>query len=134
MYKPLLNVSTTAYAVMSNVVSALTRSKISATLVGRKDSDATRARKSAAQQGVKHRLYGKPLPLAMLDKAAELKGTKVYVYDITTFSLINGKPFRSIRSAAKQMPISPMKLTSILNSNVSFKGYYYYTSHKDTRP
>lgn len=120
----------TAYTSAVGVVSALTRSKISLSLLGRKDSDITRARKSAANRGSNHRFYGRSLPLSMLDKAAELKGTKVYAYDATNFVLVNGKPFRSIRQAADTMPISPNKLAATIDSNVPFKGYYYYTTQR----
>lgn len=120
----------TAYASITSAISALTRSKISSSLVGRKDSEATRARKSAAITGSNHRLYGKTLPVSMLDKAAELKGKKVYVYDAANFELVNGKPFRSMRQAAKNMPISETKLASTIDSNMPFKGYFYYTSQQ----
>ena len=47
-----------------------------------------------------------------MEAAAELSGTKVYVYDINSFTLVNNKPFRSIRKAAEAMPISAGTLPS----------------------
>ena len=63
-----------------------------------------------------------------LDIAAEKAGTKVYVYEASSFILVNGAPFRSIRLTAKVLPISNSTLPSKLNTGKPFKGYYYYTS------
>lgn len=96
----------TATASAAGVITALTRSKISRALVGRKDSDATRALKSSVNKGSNHRLYGQPLPIAMLDRAAELKGTKVYVYDQANFELVNGVEETSPRKTIPKYPTS----------------------------
>ena len=45
-----------------------------------------------------------------VEAAAELSGTKVYVYDVNRFTLVNNKPFRSIRKSAEAMPISAVTL------------------------
>lgn len=47
--------------------------------------------------------FGKPLPIQVLDAAAEVNGQKVYAYDAVTFTLINGVPFRSLRSTVKNV-------------------------------
>ena len=62
-----------------------------------------------------------------MEAAAELSGTKVYVYSVKNFTLVNNKPFRSIRMVAKLMPISASTLPLKLNTGKPFKGYYYYT-------
>lgn len=119
MFKPLLNALMTAYPPVQGIISALTRAKISASLMGRKDSEETRARKSASRTGSKHPMYGKSLPIAVLDKAAELKGTKVYAYTVANFELVNDKPFRSLRKASENLPISFNKLAETIDSNVA---------------
>ena len=62
-----------------------------------------------------------------VEAAAELSGTKVYVYDVNSFTLVNNKPFRSIRKAAEAMPISTVTLASKLDTGKPFKRYYYYS-------
>ena len=62
-----------------------------------------------------------------VEAAAELSGTKVYVYDVNSFTLVNNKPFRSIRKAAEAMPISTVTLASKLDIGKPFKVYYYYS-------
>jgi len=69
-----------------------------------------------------------------VNKAAEMKGTKVYAYSADTFTLVNGKPFRSVRSTSSVMPISPMTLTSKLDTGKPFKGYYYFTTPQVNKP
>jgi len=118
-YQPLLNVlmSSSNNHKDSTNLSLLTRSKISVSLTGRKDSDITRAKKSKAQKGVLNPFYllllfqqsceqkGVGPGKKALDLAAEKSGTKIYVYDAENFILVNSKPFRSIRMTAKFMPI-----------------------------
>jgi group I intron endonuclease len=136
-FKPLLNVETSnagRLLMSSSGPSSLTRSKISMTMMGKKDSDATRAKKSIAMTGVNNPFYGIGPGKKASDLAAELSGTKVYAYDLATFSLVNGKPFRSIRDTAKSMPISDSTLATRLNSGKVFKGYYYYTSEQTAPP
>jgi hypothetical protein len=67
-----------------------------------------------------------------LDIAAEKAGTEVFVYDATNFTLVNGAPFRSIRMAAKSLPISARTLALKLDTGKPFKGYYFY-SHAQSR-
>lgn len=129
-YKPLLNVltSTTENPRSTNILSALTRAKISASLTGRVESELTRAKKSLAQKGANNPFYGKGPGIKALDAAAELAGSKVYVYDATNFKAVEGSPFRSIRMTAKHMPISPSSLPIKLDTGKPFKGYYYYST------
>lgn len=111
----------------SGIISRLTRFKISQTLIGRKDSEITRAKKSVSRKGILNPFYGKGPGIKALDVAAEKAGTKIYVYDITKFSLVNNKPFRSIRRASKFLPISASTLSKKLDTDKPFKGFYYYS-------
>ena len=63
-----------------------------------------------------------------------LKGTKVYAYDSGTFSLVNGKPFRSLRSTVKMLPITKYKLPLVLDTGLEHKGYYYFTTPQSIKP
>lgn len=105
----------------------LTRSKIRLSLLGRKDSDVTREKKSKSRLGVINPFYGKGPRKIALDIPAEKKGFRVFVYDAENFSLVNDFPFRSIRIAAKNIFISATTISSYINTNKSFKGYYYYS-------
>ena len=127
-YKPLLNVLMTAgeRADLPGL-SLLTRSKISLSLTGKKDSEDTRTKKSISRLGELNPFFKKGPGEKALKIAAEKAGTKVYVYDFETFTLVNGKPFRSLRKAADAMPISHSTLPIKLNTGKPFKGYYYYT-------
>ncbi|WP_460624620.1 hypothetical protein [Isoptericola nanjingensis] len=127
-FKPLLNVIMTANPRDILGLSVLTRSKISLALTGRKDSDSTRARKSVGKIGPKNHNYGTGPSKATLDAAAEMNGKTVYVYTENSFTLVTGAPFRSIRLAAKTMGIGATTLTTKLDTNKAYKGYYYYTS------
>jgi len=133
-FKPLLNIlmSASADPRVPGVLSLLTRAKISASLQGRTDSEITRARKSNSKQGVNNPFYGKGPGIKALDIAAEKAGTEVFVYDATNFTLVNGAPFRSIRMAAKSLPISARTLALKLDTGKPFKGYYFY-SHAQSR-
>lgn len=135
-FQPLLNVlmSNTEDPRVFGALSLLTRSKISATLTGRKDSDETRAKKSESRKGALNPFYGKGPGAKAIDAAAELAGTKVYVYDVHSFNLVNGKPFRSIRATAEAMPVGASTLPSKLDTGKPFKGYYYYSSAQTTAP
>ena len=106
-------------------MSLLTRSKISASLIGRKDSEITRVKKRKSRLGTLNPFFGKGPGSTALDKAAEMSGTKVYVYSADSFTLGNNKPFRSLRSAASVLPISPATLPSKINTGKPFKGFYY---------
>lgn len=135
-YQPLLNVlmSSSNYPLKSTNLSLLTRSKISASLIGRKESDFTRTKKSKARKGILNPFYNKGPGKKALDLAAEKLGTKIYVYDSIKFLLVNNKPFRSIRMTANSLPISAGTLPSKLNTGKPFKGYYYYTEPQITVP
>lgn len=135
-FQPLLNVLMSAgiQYISTNVVSLLTRSKISAALIGRKDSEFTRAKKSKARMGALNPFFRKGPGIEAINKAAQMKGTKVYVYSADTFTLINSKPFRSLRSTASIMPISPITLVSKLDTGKIFKGYYYFTTPQFNKP
>ena len=84
----------------------------------------------------KHPYYGKSLPRHILDAAASLSGTPIYVYDEERFSLVNGVPFRSIRDTANYLPISPVTLPKNLNTNEEgpFKGDYYHSLAQPFKP
>lgn len=126
-FQPTLNVLTSASVRISQTgLSMLTRSKISASLLGRKDSEDTRMKKSKSRMGNLNPFFGRGLDITALNKAAEISGTKVYVYSIDNMTLVN--TFRSLRSVCKVMPISDATLPSKLNTGTPFKGYYYYTS------
>jgi group I intron endonuclease len=118
------------------IISCLTRSKISESLKGRKDSEITRAKKSESRKGILNPFYRKGPGIKALDIAAEKAGTKIYAYETTKFNLVNNKPFlrSSIRSAAKVLPISGNTLTKKLDSGKSFKGYYYYSKPQNKVP
>ena len=126
------NVETTT--VSDKEISMLTRAKISATLTGRKASEETKAKMSKGRTGSLNHNYGVPLHANTLNAAAELRGTKVYAYDQATFTLVNGQPFRSLRAAAKDMPISNSSLELKIDKGIPFKGYYYFTSPQSSRP
>lgn len=111
----------------------MTKFKISLSLLGRKLSTKTRIKMSNSRTGIKNIFFGKGLPTSTLDAAAFFLGTPVYVYEDTTFTLINNKPFRSIRDAVKQLPISQSTLPKKLNTNFPFKGYYYFTKPQNSK-
>jgi hypothetical protein len=125
-------------------ISQLTRSKISETLIGRKDSEITRAKKSISRKGILNPFYRKGPGIKSLDIAAEpvKAGTKIYVYDITKFSLVNNKPFlrSSIRSVSTEKSFtyfnsdSANTLTKKLDTGKPFKGYYYYSKPQNKVP
>lgn len=110
--------------------SLLTKFKISASLMGRKDSDLTRSKKSLSRKGHLNPFFGIGPGIKALNKAIELSGTKIYAYSSKDFILVNGKPFNSIRSCAKALPISPSTLLLKLDTGNSFKGYYYYSKEQ----
>lgn len=131
-FQPLLNVLMSAgVRTVSTGMSLLTRSKISASLQGHKDSEITRIIKSKSRRGDLNPFFGKGLGIAALNKAAEMAGTKVYVYSADNFAFVN--LFRSIRSTCNAMPISYGTLVSKVDTGKSFKGYYYYTSPSKAR-
>ena len=50
-------------------------------------------REGGGRKGILNPFYRKGPGIKALDIAAEKAGTKIYVYDITKFSLVNNKPF-----------------------------------------
>ena len=114
--------------------SGITRARISASLLGKTHTAETRALMSASRSGHNNRLFGKRLPEHVLDAAAIKAGTPIYVYDLDTFTLVNGIPFRSIRDTAKYMPISTSSLPNKLDSRKSFKGYFYFSTPQSSTP
>lgn len=123
----MLNVlMSTSVQAVPRTLSLLTRSKISASLMGRKDSEITRIKKSKSRTGTINPFFGKGPGIVALNKAAEMAGTKVYVYSATDFSFVNS--FRSLRSTCSNIPISHGTLPSKLNTGKPFKGYYYYSN------
>lgn len=134
-FQPLLNVLMSAgMQPVSTGHSLLTRAKISAALLGRTDSEETRTKKSKSQMGALNAFYGKGPGIKALDKAAEMAGTKVYAYSADNFTLVNDKPFRSVRSTADVLPVSHGTLPTKLDTGKPFKGYYYFTSPQLVRP
>jgi group I intron endonuclease len=136
-FHPMLNFLTRnveSNTVSDNVVTALTRAKISATLTGRKPREETKAKMSKGRTGSLNHNYGVALHANTLDAAAEANGRKVYAYDQATFTLVNGEPFRSLRAAAKNMPISNSSLELKVDKGIPFKGYYYFTSPQSSPP
>ena len=89
---------------------------------------------SQKRSGEQNYWYGKIIPSVILDAAAELKGTKVYAYDSDTFSLVNGKPFRSLCSTVKMLPVTMYKLPLVLDTGLDYKGYYYFTTPQSSKP
>jgi hypothetical protein len=86
-------------------------------------------RKSKSRMGILNPFFKKGPGIAALNKAAEMAGTKVYVYNVDNFTFVN--LFRSLRATCNAMPISYGTLTSKLNTGKPFKGYYYYTNPFD---
>jgi group I intron endonuclease len=112
-----------------NTVSNETKQKISNTLRAKGPLSAETKRKmSDSKKGNKNFWYKKSLATKILDKAAELKGIKVYAYDAKSFQLVNGKPFRSLRETAKNLPINPGTLPNKMDTGKPFKGYFYFSS------
>ena len=94
-FQPLLNVLMNASTnpKVSGKLSLLTPAKISASLMGRQDSLETRDRKSKSKQGANNLFFGKGPGIKALNLAAEKAGIKVYAYDTSSFTLVNGKAF-----------------------------------------
>lgn len=84
--------------------------------------------------GSKNPFFGTGLSKMALDKAAEMAGTKVYAYDVATFTLVNGVPFRSMRDAANSLPVGDSTLPRKMDTDVPFKGYYYYSGPRSSAP
>ena len=114
--------------------SAITKPKISQSLLGRKLTEATRLKMSLIKTGATNNFFGKSLPTATLDAAAAVNGTKVYAYDSETFSLVNGKLFRSLRSTIKMLLITMYKSSLVLDTGLAHKGYYYFTTPQLSKP
>ena len=89
---------------------------------------------SLQKAGPTNYLFGKSLPIATLDAAAAVNGTKVYAYDSATFSLVNGEPFRSLRSTVKMLPVTMYKLSLVLDTGLAYKCYYYFTTPQSFKP
>lgn len=115
-------------------MSAITKAKISISLTGKQMSDSTKNKMSASRSGERNYYFGRSLPVTTLDAAAAVLGTPVYVYDKVTLTLVNGKPFRSIRETVKHLPISQATLPKKLDTGKPFKGYYYFTNPRQVRP
>lgn len=135
-FMPLLNtlISSSTDTRSSNTKSIVTRLKISKALSGMKHKDSTKKLMSQSRSGVKNFWYGKPLAKKILDAAAEKKGIQIFAYDVHNFSLVNGKPFRSVRDTYKNLPISNSKLDKILDKGIAHKGFYYFTKPQLSKP
>jgi group I intron endonuclease len=119
--------SSYCFQVIKTGVSNITRARISASLTGRSHTSETKALMSLMRTGPKNPFFGKSLSQKTLDAAVMVTGTPIYVYDVGTFTLINGTPFRSIRETEKHMPIGASTLPRKLDTNKPFKGYFYLT-------
>jgi group I intron endonuclease len=111
-----------------NVISTLTRNKISEALTGRKHSLESKIKMSKSRTGIKNYYYGKRLSPVTLDAARLIRGKKIYVYEGDNLSLVNNSPFLSIRETVKYLPISNVTLKSKLDKGIPFKGYYYFST------
>lgn len=138
-FYPLLNYLPKSYSDGRNFeVSSMTRLKISAALKGRTWSLESKEKRKLSISGKGHYNYGKSLPLSTLDAAALALGKPIFVYKLSLTSqlnknlvLVNNNPFRSIREAAKHLPISPVSLSKYLDTDKPFKGYLYYSASLD---
>lgn len=135
-FKPLLNMLIASYTPNETYkVSELTKLKISKSLLNKEPmSVETKKKMSLSKTGELNYWFGKTLHKNILDAAAELKGTQVYVYKQDSFELINNKPFRSIRDAVKHLPISASTLTKKLDSGLPFKSFYYFSKAQMSKP
>lgn len=128
-FKPLLNTLTKTGQDfrLLNKHSLLTKIKISAAALSYRHSIQSKLKISQAHSGINNVNFGRPLPNKVLDAAAEKLGTKIYVYDVKSLTLLNGTPFRSIRLTAKILIISPLSIVKYIDSGKPFKGYYFYS-------
>lgn len=119
--------TTSTYAFANYKMDSLTRAKISISLKGRMWSPESKAKRRTSILGINHYNQGRSLPVSTLDAAALVLGKPIYVYDTINLRLVNGRPFRSIREAVKELPISQPTLPKKLDNGKPFKGYYYYS-------
>jgi len=81
---------------------------------------------SASKSGSINFYCGKKLHSSTLLAAQKTRGKLIYVYNEKDLSLVNNNPFISIRETAKNLHINPGTLVKKLDSEIPFKGYYYY--------
>ena len=129
-FSPLLNVLTESYIqspTTSNAISDLTKAKISKTLTGRIMSESANLKHAKTISGAGNHYFGRSLPSETLDRAAELKGIKVFVYD-KDFNLVAGAPFRSIKRTASYLGMHEDTVKRNLDKKKLHKsGYYFFT-------
>lgn len=89
---------------------------------------------SNSRLGAKNQYWQKGLPKATLKVAAAMLGKLFYVYIEESFTLVNDKPFRSIRETVKHLPVSQSTLPKNLDSYKPFKGYYYFSNSQSSKP
>jgi group I intron endonuclease len=82
---------------------------------------------SLSRSGENNYYYGKRLNSKTLNAAQKAKGKLIYVYSEKEKYLVNNAPFISMRETAKYLPINPGTLKRKLDTDISFKGYYYYS-------
>jgi group I intron endonuclease len=111
-----------------NLVSSLTKYKISKSLTGKKHSLSSKLKMSLSRSGINNPYFGKKLPSKTIEAARQVRGKTIYVYLAKDLSLINNLPFPSIREVVKYLPISSVTLKVKLNTGIAFKGYYYYSN------
>lgn len=128
-FKPLLNYLTFSYRDPRKlqVVSPITKIKISTALKGKLMSLETKKKMSASKSGSKNFYFGKKLHSFTLLAAQKSRGKTIYVYNENDLSLVNNNPFISIRETAKNLLISPSTLVKKWDSGIAFRGYYYYS-------
>jgi len=130
-YKPLLNYLTHSYRDPRKlqVMSPITKRKISVSLIGKTMSLETRKKMSISKRGFKNFYFGKKLHPSTLLAAQKIRGKLIYVYNEKDLSLVNNIPFVSIREIAKNLPINPGTLVKKLYFGLPFKGYYYFSKY-----
>lgn len=90
-------------------------------------SESTNLKHAKTISGAGNHYFGRSLPTETLDRAAEAKGVKVFVYE-KDFKLVAGSPFRSIRGAASHLDMQEGKVRRNLDKKKLHKsGYYLFT-------
>jgi hypothetical protein len=80
---------------------------------------------SKSRSGANNFYFGKKLHPNTISAARLVKGQSVYIYSEKDKQFIAS--YISMRETAKNLSINPGTLKKKLNSNIPFKGYYYYS-------
>jgi group I intron endonuclease len=113
-----------------NIITPMTKKKISDSLKGRKHSIETKIKMIKSRSGLGNHYYGKRLHESTLLAAKKVRGKPIYVYSLKDGTLINNSPFMSIRDTAKYLLINAGTITKKLDTGIPFKGYLYYSKCK----